>query len=348
MKILHLLYSNKYSGAENVVCQIIEMFKVLPEVEMIYCSRDGEIRKILKEKGVRFISLKDFSIRTIKQVIVSEKPDLVHAHDFIASVVGAISCGNIPVISHLHNNAPWMKSYGIPAAIYKIISMKFAGVFAVSDSVFDEYVFGKRMKKEVTVIGNPVNCNEIREKAKLISVEGNYDIVFCGRLTQQKNPLFIVDIIGEVQKQIPEIKAILIGEGELKENVEEKIVELGLENNVALLGFVTNPYPYIKNSKVMLFPSLWEGYGLVAVESIALGVPVVCSGVGGLSGIVNEKCGGIFKTKEEYVEEIVRLLRDQIYLEHKKCNCIVRAKELDNIEKYREVLMEKYKYYVRK
>ena len=53
MKVLHLLASNKYSGAENVVCQIISMFK--DEVEMVYCSPNGEIENTLRDKKIKFI-----------------------------------------------------------------------------------------------------------------------------------------------------------------------------------------------------------------------------------------------------------------------------------------------------
>ena len=49
MRVLHVLHSNQYSGAENVVCQIIEMFKNDENIEMAYCSRDGQIGKVLKE-----------------------------------------------------------------------------------------------------------------------------------------------------------------------------------------------------------------------------------------------------------------------------------------------------------
>ena len=67
MTILHVLYSNRFSGAENVVCQIIEMFRGYPDVRMVYCSPDGQIREALEEAGIdekrraETLSLEDFA-----------------------------------------------------------------------------------------------------------------------------------------------------------------------------------------------------------------------------------------------------------------------------------------------
>ena len=65
MKVLHLLSSNKYSGAENVVCQIIKMFG--NDAEMVYCSPDGDIRKTLNDKNIKFIPLKELVVCLIQK-----------------------------------------------------------------------------------------------------------------------------------------------------------------------------------------------------------------------------------------------------------------------------------------
>ena len=67
MKILHLLASNKYSGAENVVCQIIKMFE--SEVEMVYCSPVGEIENALKEKNVPYLPIASLNKKEVKKVV---------------------------------------------------------------------------------------------------------------------------------------------------------------------------------------------------------------------------------------------------------------------------------------
>lgn len=335
MKILHLLYSNKFSGAENVVCQIIGMFQNDTDVEMVYCSPDGQIREALEERNITFVPLKKFSVKEIKRVIKQQKPDVIHAHDFRASIMATRVTKKLPIISHLHNNSPWLKHYGIKSFLYAKTCKKYANILTVSESVFNEFVFGDRYKNNLTVLGNPVDTKKIREESEREQVKDCCDIVFCGRLTPQKNPFFLLDIISEVKKSIPSINVAIIGDGELRGEFIKTIEEKLLGENITLYGFRKNPYAIMKKAKLLLLPSLWEGFGLVAVESLALGVPVVCSGVGGLPNIINEDCGKICDSLEDYSKEIKELVLDNDYQKEKSVNARLRAEELDNISGYK-------------
>ena len=113
--------------------------------------------------------------------------------------------------------------------------------------------------------------------------------------------------MNDIQREMP-VKAVMIGDGELREIVEEKIQELGLEEIINLKGFLENPYEVLQKCKVLCMPSRWEGFGLAAVEALALGVPVVATEVGGLPGIIDESCGKLCDSKETFVEEIGSLL----------------------------------------
>lgn len=83
----------------------------------------------------------------------------------------------------------------------------------------------------------------------------------------------------------------MIGDGELMPQVKEYICCHELEDIIELVGFQSNPYPYLNAGKVMVMPSIWEGFGLAAVEGMCLGKPVVCSGVGGMDKIIDASCG---------------------------------------------------------
>lgn len=106
MRVLHLLKSNKYSGAENVVLTIMD---ACPDIEMIYASTDGPIRKVVEDRGHRFYPLEETSVRMVKKAVGELQPDIIHAHDFTMASTAAWAAGDIPVIAHLHNNPPWLK-----------------------------------------------------------------------------------------------------------------------------------------------------------------------------------------------------------------------------------------------
>lgn len=340
MKILHVLYSNKYSGAENVACQIIEMFNNDNGVEMAYCSRDGQIRTVLQEKDIRFYPVKNLSKKELKKVISDFNPDIIHAHDFRASIACSKFAKKIAVISHLHNNSPWLKKFGLKSIIYGWSCRKYEKILTVSNSVFDEFVFGKCFKSKLICIGNPINVEVIRKKADEFVYDKHYDICVCGRLTQPKNPFGTLKILSKLSV---DFSTVFIGDGELKEEVVDKIKELKLTDKVDLVGFQENPYPIMKNCKLLLMPSLWEGFGLVAVEALSLGLPVVCSNVGGLPTIVDDKCGKICNTENDYIDELEKLLQKENYYNDKKAKAICRAKELNNYKRYNNLLNSIYK-----
>lgn len=341
-KILHILNTGSYSGAENVVITLIEAFRQYGEdVEFVYVSLEGSIRDVLEEKGINYEPIKKLSISEIKRVIKKHHPDIIHAHDFTASIICATATGRVPIISHIHNNPPWIKSYCINSFVYGLSCLKYKKIVGVSASVFDEYIFSKCIRSKTEVIGNPIDIQKIRAMAKKAENNEQYDVVFLGRLKEQKDPSSFVEIVNQVRKNT-EIKAVMIGEGDMRTDTERKISEYGLEKNIELKGFMSNPYGILANSKMLCMPSKWEGYGLVAVEALALGKPVIAAPVGGLPGIVNENCGRLCKSNAEFADEILSLLKDREKLSKKEKGALIRADELDNIEWYKNKIKSFY------
>ena len=172
------------------------------------------------------------------------------------------------MISHIHNNSPWLRKVCINSIGYGVSCFKYKYMLGVSDSVFDEFIFGKVFKKKERIIGNPISITSVQEKAQIAECKDSYDMVFLGRLSEQKNPEAFVEIVKEVKKQLP-VHAVMIGDGELKEKVASKIQKNGLQEVIELKGFLENPYGILGNSKVLCMPSRWEGFGLAAVEALA-------------------------------------------------------------------------------
>lgn len=318
MRVLHLLKSTKYSGAENVVLTIMSLF---PEAEMIYASPDGPIRKVVEARGLKFYPLENTSVGAVRRAIRDLKPDLIHAHDFSMATCAAWAAGKTPVVAHFHNNPLWLKKV-CPQSVALALSLpRIRNVISVSNSIEAEYIFRGLLKPKNTVVGNVVNCADVRQKAQETCNCAQVDLVFLGRMTDPKCPLLFCQIVQRLREKRPQITARMIGDGELMSQVKDYVRQNGLESNVELAGFQSNPYPYLNAGKVMVMPSAWEGFGLAAVEGMCLGKPVVCSGVGGLADIVDETCGAVCKTIDEYCSAILKLLQD----ENAYCRCSANA-----------------------
>lgn len=342
-RILHILNSNSYSGAENVVIAIIENMK--DKYDCAYFSPTGPISKILAEKDIPYIAAEKLSVNTIRKAIVDFQPDLIHAHDFRAGMLSCLTGTHIPIINHLHNNSPWLKNFSPWTIAYALCCMKFDRILSVSASVMDEFIFGKYFRNKTKVVGNPVDVRKIQLLADESKLKYKSDIIFLGRLTPQKKPYFFLRIMNRIVKRIPTVQIAVVGDGELRSQFESQIKEYHLERNIIMYGFQSNPYGLLQNSKVLCMPSLWEGFGLAAVEALCLGIPVVCSGAGGLSDFIDDQCGMICgQDLNRYVDEIVKLLSNESYRSRKSYASQIRAAQITNIKSYIQSICDEYKH----
>lgn len=340
-KIMFIMPNKGYSGAEKVVIQIIENLK--NKYEFIYVSEPGEINQYLQDRNIRHIKTKKrLDKNEIEEIVKKEKPSILHATDYRASTVASFVNTKIPIISHLHNNPPWLKNLNKNSIAYLLASRKFKKILTVSDSIELEYIFSKLIKNKIENISNPISRREILDNISNNKTDKIYDICFVARLCKQKDPIRFVDIIEKIKDIIPNISVIMIGEGSLNEEVKQYIIEKKLSDTINLLGFKKNVYEYMNESKIFCLTSKWEGFGLVAFEALTLGIPTYVTPVGGLVDIVDNDCGYLCHTNEEFVNEMITVLKDKKKYQTKSNNAIEKSKKLDNIEEYMSKLDKIY------
>lgn len=332
-KIVHILNTNSYSGAENVVVTLISNLKKDINYECFYVSLDGPIAEILKQRNIAFYPIKKMNFSEIKRVIKLIEPDIIHCHDFTASIITSSCIKNIPIISHLHNNPIWIKTSNCKSLAYKFTLKKYSKILLVSDAILNEYKYSKKMKN-VEIISNPIDVKSITNYTIKDPHIKNYDIIFLGRLDEQKDPLRFIELINKLKVKHRGVSAAMVGNGSLRKNCAEKIEKLNLMGNIDLLGFKENRFDYILNSKIMCITSKWEGFGLMAVEALSFGIPIVSTKVGGLTKIINEDCGKFCKTDQEFISELDKLMTDTNYYIEKKKEAVRQANRLDNISTY--------------
>lgn len=340
LKIAHVLKSSIYSGAENVVLTIMKGLR--EEFEFLYIATEGPIREKLEEEQVPFKLLERFDRKYLSQALNEYQPDIVHAHDFSATVLCAAVPGRFRLISHLHYDPPWTRKWNLRTITYRMCDKRIERILAVSGRSFSNMVFEKQFRNKMTVMGNPIDIVKIQHLAeKPLEEDGVCDVIFVGRLVEQKDPLRFIRIVGKLKKEgFHEVKAWILGNGELEEACLESIEQLGLEDNIELKGFRNNPYPYIKRSKVLCMTSKWEGFGLVLVEAKILGVPVVSSRTAGAEEVLGTGTADICDTDTEFVDKI-----KQILCRAELCEEIEKREEVDltlSLETYMEKLKKVY------
>lgn len=346
MKILHVLASNKFSGAENVACQIIKMFSDRePGIEMAYCSPKGEIEQALKKEKIDYYPLEKMSRKELRRVIKTYKPDIIHAHDMKSSFYSAISQSNIKIISHIHNSDFKARKFSIKSLLYKYASKKIKRIIWVSTSCLETYYFSNYIKQKSCVLKNVINKDELYEKAKNDAREYDFDIVYIGRLANPKNPLRLVEILSKVIKSNDSIKVGIVGSGDLEEATRAKAEEYGLNDNISFLGFCSNPYKILSSAKLMIMTSDREGLPMVALEAMAFGIPIVSTPTDGMNEIiVNSYNGYLCNEDDKFSNIILSLISDNNLRNEISNNVLTQFSEINNVENYFLTLKDVYEY----
>lgn len=343
MKVMHVLNSRIYSGAEKVVCQIIKAFQ--GEVEMVYCSPDSDIvRQMLAEQGVTFLPMESMSTKNLSRVIEEQKPDLIHAHDMRASFYSALCCGKIPLVSHIHNNAYDARGLSPKTIAYLLAGFKAKHILWVSNSSYEGYAFHKLFAKKSSVLYNIIDTEQIFEKKSQDKNTYDYDMIYVGRLTYQKDPQRLMRLCARLKQQKSDLKVAIVGTGELEEEVKDLCVELGIRENVHFLGFQSNPIKMVHDSKAMILTSRWEGTPMCALEAMALGTPVVSTPSDGMKDLIDDGING-YLTDDDAVmaEKLLRIMNDADHRMELSENTMKKFAQINDAPKYKEAIADCYR-----
>lgn len=344
-KVLNVLASNKYSGAENVVCQIIDVFG--DEYEFAYCSPDGPIKDSLKERNIKFLPLNKKSIKELKRVIKEYSPDIIHAHDVMAITMCALATRTVPIVAHIHNKHVDFKKISIRSLIFRVIAgqKNVKSIIWVAQSSFDDYIYKnhKKIKDKSVIQNNIINRSKLQSIADSAELRTGTDLVYLGRLAYPKNPERLIRICALVKDQIPDVTISIIGDGNLKETCEHLAKELGVDKNITFYGFQSNGYKIVENSKIFVMTSETEGNPMCILEAQAFGLPIVTTAINELKTLVYEgQTGYMYNTDQEAADIIIELLNNKKVYSSIKETIKAFSEEYNNIEKYKQVLRKIY------
>lgn len=166
-------------------------------------------------------------------------------------------------------------------------------IIAISKQVKDDLItnFGIDSNK-ISTIYNPAlqaNFSKTQKPPQKPKLTGKI-CVNVARLAEQKGQWHLIRAFSKVVKNIPDAKLIILGQGPMKESLEKLINDYQLNNNVYLMGFVDNPYHYMKKADCFVFSSLYEGLGNALLEAMSCGTPVIsCDCISGPREILAPK-----------------------------------------------------------
>ena len=345
MKVMHVLNSRIYSGAEKVVCQIIKSFRSVEGMEMVYCSPDSDIvRQMLSEQEVTYLPMETMSAKELGRVIAQQKPDLIHAHDMRASFFSALCCGKIPMISHIHNNAYDARGLSPKTVAYLLAGFRAKHILWVSNSSYEGYAFHKLFARKSSVLYNIIDAEAIAQKKAADEKTYDYDMIYVGRLTYQKDPQRLMRLCARLKESKPDVNVAIVGTGELLEEVQNLCTELGIQDNVHFLGFQSNPIKMVHDSKAMILTSRWEGTPMCALEAMCLGTPIVSTPSDGMKDIVEDGVSGYLTDDDEVMaRKLLKIMEEPDHRAYLSENGKAIFARINDEEHYQEAIAACYR-----
>ena len=313
LKLLHYVYNLNQGGAETLVKDYALLIdKNRFDIVILCHDRVGSpYEKILADANIRVVYISDYipfkklysnpvANRIIchsyldkfiaKYIIKKEKPDIVHAHMFCNDL---IKFANIPQTCklfytvHSQPKAYWCNNKRFAQRDFKALSYLIKKhsmrLIALNEPMRVELNEMFRVNNAV-VLNNGIDFNKfnVAESRKKIRKELNiaedaFLVGHVGRFVPVKNHALIVDAFEKLRKLNKRAHLILVGTGELRSQIEDKIELLGLKENVTILEHRTDIPKILKALDMFIFPSHFEGLGIALIEAQKMGVPCVIS-----------------------------------------------------------------------
>jgi glycosyltransferase involved in cell wall biosynthesis len=298
--------------------------------------------KELQLKGVKIVN-NPFLLRRINPVydllalfylyvfLIKEKPAIVHTQTSKAGLLGRLAAKlvGIPIIIHKPHGHVFFGYFGPFKTKIFIILERLASritdkIVALTNGEKEDYFLYKIADEDkLVVMPSGVELNKLKEltlkekqnfKRELGIPETSLVVGTVGRLVPVKGFEFLIEAAKYIISKHPDTLFIFTGDGHLKQNLEKKAFDLGINENIIFLGWSDDVPKIISIYNVFALPSLNEGMGRVLVEAMALGKPIVASKIGGIPDLViHEKNGFLVppKNPKELAKYIQILLEDE-------------------------------------
>lgn len=313
INILHLRSSGGLFGAEGVILNLAQYLNGTGFNNFIACLNNSEnphteLLREAKKFGIKTIRVNcrgRFDLRAIfeiRNLLISHRVKILHCHDYKANFFGfwASRFLNLKLIATNHLWTKETMALRFYEFIDAILLNLFHRVIAVSDEVAKEVQRLCMFKKKLTIVYNGIDLSKFSPSAngqklrKELKIPKTHKVVGAvGRLSVQKGFADLLEAAKVVLNEISEVYFLIVGNGPLKEHLQKKVKNLGIEHNVIFVGERKDMVDIYNCMDVFVLPSLLEGLPLAVLEALAMQKPVIATRVGGVPLVIHPNRTGI-------------------------------------------------------
>jgi len=344
IRILNIITRLNIAGGSRYVLEITRLFNdegyestilygnVEPhEQDMLYLAQEYGLQCINLPTMGRSINLVQdlLLVPRVWRIIRRMKPDIVHTHTAKAGMAGRIAAklAGVPVILHTFHGNNFKGYFGkvmtqVSINIERILSLFSTRIIAISEQQRHELLHF-RICREYKLEVIPLGFNFERlvrgpgDRGKFRNVYGIDEhtklVAFIGRLAAIKDPYMFLDIAQRVCDKQKNVVFAFVGDGEMADDIKNRVKALGLESRIIFTGFITNLRPLYADLDILLLTSVNEGTPVAIIEALANKVLVVATRVGGVPNLIKHRQTGFLYARQDHdnmAEMIVSILND--------------------------------------
>lgn len=370
IRVLHVLQRMEAGGTQALLMNIyrnIDRTKIQFDFLVEYPKKEFYDDEILKLGGKIYYSSvrKDFNIikfkKQLKNILKENNYKIIHVHAYTIGyfvLKTAKKYGVSVRIAHSHSNNMTNDYKKYIKKIMQKIYLLYATDFMACSKEAGNYLF---KNKKYIILNNAIDSKKfifnpkIREKIrKELSLEDSFVVGHVGRFKKEKNHAFLLNVFSNIIRNKKNAKLLLIGSGSLENDIKNQINDMNLNNKVIILNNRSDVNELLQAFDIFIFPSIYEGLGIVAIESQAAGTPILIS-----NGVPDEamispiiKKISLNDSSEKWAKEALKLSKNDMSHTDMQKYIIEAGYDMQNVvnwlqkwylEKYRSGVDEKNK-----
>ncbi|MFK5970337.1 MAG: glycosyltransferase family 4 protein [Candidatus Marithrix sp.] len=327
MKILHLIDSLDFGGAQIVVKNIFEK-SASNDIFLLALRKTDRTITILHPNIISHDSQSRYSpfpLFQIQQIIKRENIDILHCHLFRSQVFGwfvkIFFCPKVKLVFHEHGQIFGTDTGNLLEDKLFLLFLKLAKNKVDSFIAVSKMTRSKLMARanidyqKITILYNPVDLKQFNKQFSVGKKNANMFIVgFAGRLVERKGIEVYLEAIEKILKKYDNIMFLIAGDGPKKSKVINFISQLNHSDKVRYLGYIQDMPEFYSKLDCLVIPSWWEAMPMVVIETQMAGVPIIVSYIDAFKELITNNHNGIFFESEnvrDLVNKIELLLKDK-------------------------------------
>lgn len=373
MRVAHLIKAKQIGGAERHLLMLLPALiaRGIDAHLLVLVEKDNLMENLFAEAEqlgipatpiVLSSKLDVVIVRRIRKELDKLKPDILHTHLIHADTFG-LAAGKLAKVPHIitsRHNDDGFRSKRVVKWASGIMWSGFKACIAISDYIHDFVIETENAPEDkVYTVKYGIEHQRVpsakldQARQALIDELGlDSNTILLGmacRLTEQKGIKYALQALKTILHDYPDTVLVIAGSGELQHELIHQVAELEITDNVYFLGWREDVPQLMMAFDIFLMPSLWEGFGLVALEAMRVRTPVIASHVSAIPEVVEHEQTGLLvppKNSEALAEAIQSLLADRSLRVHMGMVGEDRVEQYFTVDRMADETVSIYRHFV--